>query len=60
MPVQAMVPKYTIEQLRTLRLKIDEVRQRLRSDGTTRCTCCGGFTMHFEGCPAAPDDEGER
>lgn len=31
--------------------------QPLKDDGSTRCTLCGGFTLHFEACAAdRPDD----
>lgn len=28
------------------------LHQPLKNDGSTRCTVCGGFTTHFEGCGA--------
>lgn len=58
--MEPMIPKYSIAELRELRGKISEIRQRLKNDGSTRCTECGGFTAHFENCPAAPDAEEDQ
>lgn len=31
------------------------LHQPLKDDGSTRCTVCGGFTLHFDGCAADRD-----